>query len=296
MNEVRGSMLKVAFMLAGLHGTACLPASYKDCGGGSVCPIDKVCLAQGGCAAPEQLAACDSKSDNDACTFAGSVGRCLGGVCVGALCGNHKIDPGELCDDGNTSSGDGCRADCLKIEVCGDGIVDEGEDCDDGNQNSADGCDLCTATTWTVGAVAGTVDASSIGFGTMFGIAADHDGNVYFSDQERYRVWRIDRGGALTSIAGTGTLGFSGDGGPASSAQLGYPTGVAVDGLGNVFVGDSSTFRVRRIDPNGLITTVAGNGTKCSPIDSACGDDGPAISAQFALPDSLAVDAVTRRA
>jgi hypothetical protein len=86
-------------------------------------------------------------------------------------------------------------------------------------------------------------------------------------------------------VAGTGQGGFSGDGGPATSAQLGYPSGVAVDGSGNLFISDAPNHRVRKVTPNGLISTVAGNGQF-----GFSGDGGPATSAQLAYPNGLAVD------
>ena len=91
-------------------------------------------------------------------------------------------------------------------------------------------------------------------------LAVDGAGNVFFAD-ENHIVLRLDAStGVLTLIAGTGTAGFSGDGGPASSAQLNSPGGVAVDGSGNVYIADSGNSRIRKVS-SGVITTVAGNGT-----------------------------------
>src|SRR5439155_5918221 len=78
---------------------------------------------------------------------------CLDGVGVVPGCGNRIIDPGELCDDGNHASGDGCNAGCTSNEVCGNGFVDPGEACDDGNLRSRDGCDSTCGVeqeTWTL--------------------------------------------------------------------------------------------------------------------------------------------------
>jgi len=93
------------------------------------------------------------------------------------------------------------------------------------------------------------------------GIAVDHSGNVYVADNLNYRVRKINTSGIITTIAGTGISGYNGDNIPATSAQLYAPFDVAVDSLGNVFIGDFSDGRVRKVDPSGIITTVAGNGT-----------------------------------
>src|SRR5262245_51921363 len=105
--------MKNALVLA-LLPSACLDRAAKDCGVG-ICPANKVCVA-GGCALPEQVTACNGFADDMPCTFANTAGRCTNGVCIGSLCGNEIIDTGEICDDGNTASGDGCRRDCLKNE------------------------------------------------------------------------------------------------------------------------------------------------------------------------------------
>jgi len=92
---------------------------------------------------PSQVAACDGKQAFDDCTLDGvASARCYDGVCLPAGCGNGRMDPGELCDDGNTGAGDGCSPDCLSDETCGNNTVDiaTGETCDDGNHLDHDGC------------------------------------------------------------------------------------------------------------------------------------------------------------
>jgi DNA-binding beta-propeller fold protein YncE len=84
--------------------------------------------------------------------------------------------------------------------------------------------------------------------------------------------------GVITTVAGNGTPGFSGDNGPATTAQLFYPDGVAVDAAGNVYISDSFNNRIRMVS-NGVIATVAGNGTP-----GFTGDNGPATSAQLQYP------------
>ena len=114
-------------------------------------------------------------------------------------------------------------------------------------------------------------------------IAADAAGNLYLADTTNQRIRKIDTNGIITTIAGTGQQGYSGDGGPATSAMLALPEGVAVDSAGNVYFADNAT-RVRKVDTNGIITTVAGNGTPIS-----IGDGGPATSAGM-TPVWVAVD------
>ncbi|HML16094.1 MAG TPA: hypothetical protein VK419_03675, partial [Bryobacteraceae bacterium] len=89
----------------------------------------------------------------------------------------------------------------------------------------------------------------------------------------------------VTTIAGNGISGFSGDGGAATSAELSVPSGVAVDSLGNVYIADSRNNRIRKVSPSGIITTVAGNGAP-----GYSGDGGPATAAELNNPTSVAVD------
>jgi sugar lactone lactonase YvrE len=116
-------------------------------------------------------------------------------------------------------------------------------------------------------------------------VVVDAAGNVYLADEKAHRVWKVDSSGILTTFAGTGVAGFSGDGGPASQAELNGPYGLALDGDGNLHVGDYENARIRRIDPDGIITTVVGNGEV-----GTAGDGGPAIEAQLQSPYGLVVD------
>ncbi len=118
------------------------------------------------------------------------------------------------------------------------------------------------------------------------GVAVDGAGTVYVADTENHRIRRLV-GGVLTTIAGTGAAGFSGDGGPGTSAQLWNPRGVAVDAAGNVYIADRWNRRVRRIAPNGTIDTIAGNGTA-----GFSGDNGSALAAQFGDLYAIAIDLV----
>ena len=117
-------------------------------------------------------------------------------------------------------------------------------------------------------------------------LALDPTGNVYVVDTRSHRVRRIDTAGVISTVAGTGEDGDDGDGGPATEARLCYPAGVAADAEGSVYVADSWNHRVRKIDVEGIITTIAGTGGPHSG-----GDGGPATEAQLAFPVAVALDA-----
>src|SRR5580693_3285357 len=93
------------------------------------------------------------------------------------------------------------------------------------------------------------------------GIAADSAGNLYLADSAQNRIRKITRAGVITTFAGTGIAGFSGDGGPAASAQFNSPYGLVFDGMGNLYVADLGNARVRMVAANGNVSTVAGGGS-----------------------------------
>jgi len=117
-------------------------------------------------------------------------------------------------------------------------------------------------------------------------VSIDAAGNMYIADMHNHRIRRVDSSGIITTIAGTGTAGFSGDGGAATQTQLNYPAGVAVDAAGNVYIADANNHRIRRIDSSGTIATIAGAG-----IEGFSGDGGVATQAQFNQPYDVVVDA-----
>ncbi len=116
-------------------------------------------------------------------------------------------------------------------------------------------------------------------------VAVDDMGNVYIADTFNHRIRKVDASGIIDTIAGTGELGFGGDGGPAVQAQLNYPGGVAVDGAGNVYIADAENHRIRVVDSTGVIRTIAGTGE-----DGFGGDGGPAVQAQLNFPSGMALD------
>ena len=120
------------------------------------------------------------------------------------------------------------------------------------------------------------------------GVAVDDDGNVYIADTENHRIRKVDaESGVITTIAGTGEEGYGGDEGPATEAKLNWPTGVAVDDAGNVYIADRNNERIRRVNPEGIITTFAGTGEWGYDSDE---DGGPATEALLNWPADVALD------
>ncbi len=117
------------------------------------------------------------------------------------------------------------------------------------------------------------------------GVAVDTQGNLYIADTGNSRVRMVTAGGVISTMAGTGTPGFAGDGAAAKSAQLSYPAAVAVDSAGNLFIADTWNFRVREVTLDGKIQTVAGNGSY-----GTFGDGGAANAASLGAIESVAVD------
>jgi uncharacterized protein (TIGR03437 family) len=114
-------------------------------------------------------------------------------------------------------------------------------------------------------------------------VTLDNSGNLLVSDQDNHVVRKIDASGKITTIAGTGAFGSSGDGGPATAAQLWSPQGLAVDSAGNLYIADPDTYSIRMVTPAGTITKIAGSGK------IALGDGGPALQAAVA-PQGIALD------
>ncbi len=129
--------------------------------------------------------------------------------------------------------------------------------------------------------------ATSAELDSPTGVAVDSAGNIYIADLENYRIRKVTAStGKISTVAGTGTQGYSGDGGPATSAELYYATGVAVDSAGNIYISDVVNERIRKVTAaTGIINTVAGDGT-----GGFSGDGGLATSAELSAPWGVAVD------
>ncbi len=120
---------------------------------------------------------------------------------------------------------------------------------------------------------------------TPSGVAADRHGNIYIVDQNNNRCRKVDAAGIITTIAGDGTHGYTGDSSLATASELYYPTGVAVDAKGNIYIADQFNNAIRKIDTAGIITTFAGNGTT-----GFSGDSGIATTAQLWHPADVGID------
>ncbi len=118
-----------------------------------------------------------------------------------------------------------------------------------------------------------------------YNVATDTAGNVYISDIVNQSIRKVSSSGIITTICGTGSSGFSGDSGQATAAKVNWPAGMVIDRAGNLLFADSRNNRVRKIDPSGVITTIAGTGTA-----SFSGDGGPATAATLSAPWGLAID------
>ena len=121
-------------------------------------------------------------------------------------------------------------------------------------------------------------------------VAVDAAGSLYIADTLNNRIRNVDPAGVITTFAGTGEQGFAGDGGPAVEAQLHWPTGMAFDAEGNLFFADSGSFRIRRIDVAGRISTVAGTGRADLAQDGAMAVDSPLGHSEDHAPNGLAFD------
>ena len=129
------------------------------------------------------------------------------------------------------------------------------------------------------------VSATKTGLMQPQGVAADSLGRIYIADTGNNRIRRVGLDGIITTVAGTGTAGSSGDGGPGVRAELNRPRDVALDGKGHLFIADTNNHLVRVLDlANGLIQTLAGTGQ-----GSFSGEEGPALEVSLSTPSGIAV-------
>jgi len=191
---------------------------------------------------------------------------------------------------GNSSPGDGGPATAAELEWPSGVAIDS-----HGNVYISDG-DTYTIRKVDSGGIIHTIagigtssfgdggPATSAGLNYPQDVKVDPNGNLYIADSNSNRIRKVTPAGDISTFAGNGNDGFSGDGGPATSAEINFPEGVAVDSQGNLYIADSNNLRVRKVTPDGTISTVAGNGT-----GGYSGDGGPATSAELNYPDAVAV-------
>lgn len=127
--------------------------------------------------------------------------------------------------------------------------------------------------------------ATAATFNDPFGVCLDKYGNLYIAEGDNEIIRKINTAGIISTVAGNGTAGYSGDGGPATNAQLKTPFSVRVDTGGNIFIADGDNNVIRKVNKAGIITTIAGTG-----VAGFSGDGGPATAAQMASPSDIAID------
>lgn len=130
----------------------------------------------------------------------------------------------------------------------------------------------------------GAATAASLHLPT--GVSTDNAGNVYIADNSNHRIRKVAVDGTITTVAGTGVAGFGGDGGPANTAALYNPTDVTTDGRGALYIADLNNNRIRKVDVDGNISTIAGNG-----FTGYSGDGGSALDAMLYFPSGITVNA-----
>ncbi len=226
---------------------------------------------------------------------AGLANDAAGGLYIGESSGGRVryVDPsGVISTVVGGGNGDGLPADVAKVEPQRMTFDRDGNLLiSDRGTNSVRRIDALTNVTSTLAGSGvygysgdgGLATAAKLAYPT--GLAADNDGNVYVVDQLNQRVRRIDRNGVITTFAGNGSSGYGGDGGPATSARLNYPQGATLAPDGSLVIADSSNQRVRRVSPQGIITTIAGNG-----LLGYSGDGVAATSTRLSNPTDVAYD------
>jgi trimeric autotransporter adhesin len=145
---------------------------------------------------------------------------------------------------------------------------------------------MLTAGTGVPGYIGDGFAATAAELNTPFGVTVDANENIYIADMNNNVIRKVSPAGIITTVAGTGTAGYSGDGAAATTAKLSGPHGVAVDATGNIYIVDTNNSRIREVViATGIITTIVGNGTP-----GFLGDNGVATSAEINTPNGMGID------
>ncbi len=127
--------------------------------------------------------------------------------------------------------------------------------------------------------------ATTSAIGQPFGVTIDESGNIFFAAQSAHRVYKVNLSGIISTVAGTGSFGYNGDNIAATTAKLNGPFNVSLDKKGNIYIADVVNSRIRRVNDQGIITTVAGKG-----VNGYSGDGGPATDAEMKSPVGVTCD------
>jgi sugar lactone lactonase YvrE len=251
-------------------------ADASACSDGNACTVSDGCTS-GNCEG--KAVACDDKDDctKDACS--GATGLCVSSPIVG--CGGNCSKDGD-CDDKNPCTDDSCAAGKCK-NAANTAACDDGNPCSLGDTCSGGSCVAGAAvdTTTLAGGAVGNADGkgSSAKFNRPAGIDVDAKGMVYLADYANHNIRKIAPDGTVTTLAGAGTPGYAD--GKGNQALFYSPTDIKLGADGLLYVADVSNHRIRAVDADGTVTTVAGG-----PAGSL---DGPVNAARFSSPYGIAV-------